>query len=827
MFCYFIQKKGFLDQDKNYLKNKLNQCKSLSGNGKFYNFYRTFLLELFHDGLGKPQDKRPADLPVDMGRIPYLNGGLFDVHELEKQYQQIHISDEAFEAIFDFFDKWEWHLDTREHAEGRTINPDVIGYIFEKYINDRAAMGAYYTKEDITDYIAKNTIIPFLFDETERHYEAPFKADGELWQTLKKSGDTYIYEAVKKGVPNESGLFDDLPDDVQAGFDPDLEQQVVQEENKPHLWEIRKPWNREAPSDIALPTELYREVIERRKRYAEVKKKIDSGKITNINDFITYNLNIRQFIQDFIETTEDPEFIKQFYKALNKITILDPTCGSGAFLFAAMNILEPLYETCIKRMEEFVEEQPGKFKYFEDTLAEVENDQHPNLPYFIFKSIILNNLFGVDIMKEAVEIAKLRLFLKLVATVDVDPKKQNFGLEPLPDIDFNIRAGNTLVGFATQEQLKTSLKTQLFSADNKTADEKLEEFEEDFQLVSQAFKRFQDSQLINNIGSGDFRETKQKLKNELNVLNDKLNEYLAHSYGVTKYEDLGGNTKLFPTANGIQQETKEYKNWLESHQPFHWFAEFYHIIAVNGGFDVIIGNPPYVVYNSKSFSYKPQNFKTLKCANLFAFCTERSYSILNGIGYFSFIVPNSSISADKLSELQNIITTNKKTWISNYAWRPSKLFEGANMLLAIVISTNNPHNVTYSSPYYRWNNEERKYLFQRLKYNNVSNIKIKGSIPKVSSNQYFSLHKKLKQNQKKLVQFLFPRKTNHVLYYFRAVLYWVKILDVHPYFKEDGKEKITGEMKSLFFENEEIKLSFISLLSSNMFYITSELFYIG
>ena len=190
MFCYFIQKKGFLDQDKNYLQNKLAACKALTGKGQFYSFYRSFLLELFHDGLGKPIDKRSEELPVDMGKIPYLNGGLFDVHELEVQFDKIKIDDDAFERIFTFFDKWEWHLDTREHAEGRTINPDVIGYIFEKYINDRASMGAYYTKEDITDYIGKNTIIPFLFDETERSYKQGFKPENELWNSLKQSGDT-------------------------------------------------------------------------------------------------------------------------------------------------------------------------------------------------------------------------------------------------------------------------------------------------------------------------------------------------------------------------------------------------------------------------------------------------------------------------------------------------------------------------------------------------------------------------------------------------------------------------------------------------------------
>jgi len=62
-------------------------------------------------------------------------------------------------------------------------------------------------------------------------------------------------------------------------------------------------------------------------------------------------------------------------------------------------------------------------------------------------------LYGVDIMKEAVEIAKLRLFLKLVATVEADYKRPNLGLEPLPDIDFNIRSGNTLIGYATKKEI--------------------------------------------------------------------------------------------------------------------------------------------------------------------------------------------------------------------------------------------------------------------------------------------------------------------------------------------------------------------------------------
>ena len=459
MFIYFIQKKGFLDGDPDYLRNKLKYVQKQKGENKFYkSFYKTFLLTLFHKGLGKPE--HPPELEKEIGKVPYLNGGLFDVHQLEKENENLDIKDEAFEKLFEFFDSYNWYLDVRPDASGKDINPDVIGYIFEKYINDRAEMGAYYTKEDITEYIAKNTIIPFLFDRVKEKVKNAFAPESSLWKMLRDNPDRYIYDAVKKGVPQNGGLFDDLPDEIKAGFRPDLEKQVVKEETTPHLWEIRKVWNKKAPENIALPTETYRELIERRKRYDEIKNKILNGEINDINDFITYNLNIRQFAQDAVEQYEGSDFISAFYNAIKEITILDPTAGSGAFLFAALNILEPLYAALLDRMREFValDDEKGtgkKYENFRKVLAEV--NKHPNEKYYIYKSIILNNLYGVDIMKEAVEIAKLRLFLKLVAVVDPDKNKENYGLEPLPDIDFNIRSGNTLVGFASYEEIKTLL----------------------------------------------------------------------------------------------------------------------------------------------------------------------------------------------------------------------------------------------------------------------------------------------------------------------------------------------------------------------------------
>ena len=110
------------------------------------------------------RSERSAATSQLLGQVPYLNGGLFERHQIETAYgQTIQIPDEAFERLFDFFDEYQWHLDERPLRADNEINPDVLGYIFEKYINQKQ-MGAYYTKEDITDYISKNTIIPFLFD---------------------------------------------------------------------------------------------------------------------------------------------------------------------------------------------------------------------------------------------------------------------------------------------------------------------------------------------------------------------------------------------------------------------------------------------------------------------------------------------------------------------------------------------------------------------------------------------------------------------------------------------------------------------------------------
>lgn len=775
MFCYFIQKKGFLDGDPDYLRNKLEWTRKQEGEDRFFNkFYKGFLVNLFHDGLNAPEHNH--EFEVVYGRIPYLNGGMFDVHQIEREYANLDIADEAFISLFDFFDKWHWHLDDRMTASGRDINPDVLGYIFEQYINDRAQMGAYYTKEDITEYIGRNTILPYLMDAVKRKDEKLFRANSHLWQFLRESGDRYIFDAMKKGNDQP------IPEEIAIGLDT----------TKPNLLERRTRWNERTPEPLALPTEIWRETIERLKRYRNIKAKIEKGEITEINDFITYNLDIRQFVADYLANTQNHLFIEYFYDALQHVTILDPTCGSGAFLFAALNILEPLYETCINRMQEFNEQNPHLFTH---QLHEIAHKYRSNIQYFIYKSIILRNLYGVDIMVEATEIAKLRLFLKMVAVVEVDKRDRNLGLDPLPDIDFNIRCGNTLVGYATQKELERDL----VQGDMFAITEFKEKVNDEMDKVARTYDIFKDVQLRQTEDMAAFKRAKHELKERLLRLNDLLNH------------------KMF----GAVGTTADYDAWYKSHQPFHWLAEFYEIINGNGGFDVIIGNPPYVENRQSNIRYRILHYETIACGNLYAFTLEREYSLINEKGLMGNIVPVSIMSTPGYVNLRKFIHKKGTSYFSSYNIHPCCLFEGVHPRLAIVINTlDSINNDVYVSQYYKWTVSERSILFRKCCYIKLAlelvDSSINRSFPKISNNIQNQILLKIKREKKPIGYY--QTKQGVSFWYRRAFGAFILFYDKKPLmFDEYGHQIVPTELKELVFD-EKYQDIILAVYHSSLFY---------
>jgi hypothetical protein len=530
-------------------------------------------------------------------------------------------------------------------------------------------------------------------------------------------------------------------------------------------------------------------------RYFELKAKLEQGEITEINDFITYNLNIRQFAQDALEYYEGFDFIEAFYNAIIEITVLDPTCGSGAFLFAALNILEPLYAGCINRMREFVEKSKSdKFKIFSDVLADIGN--HANPTYWIYKKIILNNLYGVDIMQEAVEIAKLRLFLKLAAMSEVDYKKPNLGLEPLPDIDFNIRCGNTLIGYTTHEQIRTAVKYDVSGQAKMFVGDEMALIDDMVQNLQGVLRSYKENQLNNLAG---LYADKQDIKARLDEIEEQLDWFLARDYGI----DTNNKKKL--------------AQWKHSHQPFHWFTEFFHIIN-KGGFDVIIGNPPYVEYSKVKKDYLIKGYETESCGNLYAFVIERINKLLKENSKSGMIIPHSSICTDRMSTVQKQLTNfSNLLWVSSYDIRPAKLFNGVDQRLAIYIFNHSTakNDTTFSSSYHRWNEEFRSYLFSSIDYVNIKNIDFANSLPKFATITECELWNKV---QMFTILNIFISKTKKTpVYFHNAPRYWIRAMDFVPYFwNEKEGEKISVQVKPLYLTTQ--KEAIVAMLNSSLFY---------
>ena len=478
MFVYFLQRKGFIDkcdENKNgnfeYLQNKLEASKQRGEDL----FYSEFLNILFFDTFAKPEIDRDPSVKALVGNVKYLNGGLFLKHRIEQEYN-ISIVDEAFEKLLELFARYSWNLDDTPEGKDDEINPDVLGYIFEKYINQKA-FGAYYTRPQITEYLCDRTIHKLIVDR------------------------------VNEAIPDKYKQFEDI-------------------------------------NQLLL------------------------NKETNIYRLL-------------------------FKEILPNLSILDPACGSGAFLIAAMKTLIQVYSAAIASIKLIGDAN------LKTELQELENI-HNSLLYYIKKRIVTDNLYGVDIMEEATEIAKLRLFLALVSSAhDVEE------LEPLPNIDFNIMAGNSLIGlikvdemaFDTVGNSQQGNLLQVLAATNyrKILADKNKSISE---YKNHAFQS-------EDLEGTSQQQRLQMLKSHIENLNkesqEKLNLLLLDEFSKRlgiKYEEVQLTGKSKKRVLNI--------NDIDALKPFHWGYHFDKVLE-RGGFDAIITNPPWEIFKPQAKEFFAQH----------------------------------------------------------------------------------------------------------------------------------------------------------------------------------------------------------------------------
>lgn len=474
MFVWFMQKKGFLDNaDYDYLPRQFAASQKRGQD----HFFGEFLNALFFEAFAKPKGDRTPAVQALTGEIPYLNGGLVLHHTLELDANKqprlgttLRIPDRAFDGVFKLFASFSWNLDDTPGGNADEINPDVLGYIFEKYINQKA-FGAYYTRPEITNYLAERSIHKLVLERIH----AP-------------------------AVP-ELGL-----------------------------------------KEISFAS-----------------------------------------VPDMLAKMDHHTAHKLVGEVLPAINILDPAVGSGAFLVAALKVLINIYSAVVGRAE------MGASNALEFWLKKIK-EEHPSVAYYIKRRIVTDNLYGVDIMQEATEIAKLRLFLTMVASV-----RRVEELEPLPNIDFNILPGNSLVGLMRVDEHefdKKNAQGDLFKPSyRRLLDEK-----------NRRLRQYRDT--ADFMGRDvNLRQLRDDIDKEMDDAKSTLNELLRDQFEAlgVKYEqaswddaaqDLGKPIKRKIATADIAEQT-----------PLHWGYVFDEVMHKQGGFDIILTNPPWEVFqtNQKEF----------------------------------------------------------------------------------------------------------------------------------------------------------------------------------------------------------------------------------
>jgi len=466
IFLYFIQEKRLLDRDIDYLHEQ-HEAVVAEGGDVYADFYHPLFFEMLAEGKQDP----------DFGSLPYLNGGLFSKNPVEEEFEDARLgaspdrTNELFGGILDFLSDWNWNVDERlDVVDPKNLSPAILGHIFEQTVNQKE-MGAYYTPEEITGFMARKSIHPYILDQLNESIDAEYEEIDEVF-----------------------------------GF---------------HA----------ADADSGAPALA------------------DGGAAT---------------VQVSPEKVQTNHVETLYHDVLTEMRVLDPAVGSGAFLLASQEVLLDIYIQCIEFFQQMISERKG-WELASRTREEMDTIEsgRGNPALYAKRAIILNNLYGVDIDDGAVEICKLRLWLSMVADIEDEPSE----VEPLPNIDFNIRQGNSLIGFTEVMEVATEDGDGSLNNWGAGAESSVRELYED---VIEAIDRHREATSAKEATNAR-RLAESRIASHSEVLDEKI---------LRQFQEAG-----------IDEVDTEV---LEEFHPFHWVLEFAPVYR-DGGFDVIIGNPPWDV----------------------------------------------------------------------------------------------------------------------------------------------------------------------------------------------------------------------------------------
>jgi len=485
MFIYFIQRKGWMGEDADFLYNFWKSYKQSdhSENSYYEKWLSVLLFQTFN---GKKYDERSRHFPKEIKEIldlaPYLNGGLFTENKLDTigKDQKIRIEDKCFNEVFEFFNHYNFTISEDSPFDQEVaVDPEMIGKVYESLVNvseeidERGEAGIFYTPRIEIDLMCKLSLIDFLSNN------------------LGEEHKTEINEFI-------------------MAFDEEEKESADSQVNEKGLW-----------------------------------KAIDD--------------------------------------LLKNLTMVDPACGSGSFPVGMLQILDDLF-----------------------TRIDAALNRRSESSYDRKKRIIGNSLYGVDVMKWAVDVSELRLWLQLIIDTEI-PLSQRQLFPLLPNLSFKIRQGDSLVQeiggvdfghYKKYSQVDATLKTKITNFKNAKYDyfqnvkgRKYQTEEEVKQQERNIFLTILQNQKI----------AKQKEIEKLNDVKaekrpDKSFDFIDNSPTQVDWTDdkIDEQITVIKTEQvNIEEDIDKLKR--EKFIPFVWDISFVEIFSGDKhGFDIVIGNPPYV-----------------------------------------------------------------------------------------------------------------------------------------------------------------------------------------------------------------------------------------
>lgn len=367
---------------------------------------------------------------------------------------------------------------------------------------------------------------------------------------------------------------------------------------------------------------------------------------------------------------------------LNSIKICDPAVGSGHFLVSALNVMLSIYDELNLFDEEFYLEVQNDEILITGRKGEFIEYKRPSTPkdkahliqqelFHTKKDIIENNLFGVDINPNSCEITKLRLWIELLkhSFYQSFDDENYHDLKTLPNIDINIKCGNSLVSyFETGKSLShyPNIKERMGKYKRIVKDYK-EGFYTDKNLIAKEIKNLQES-FKNFCLKDKFNKEIKQLTNGANEYSKKYGDFLADEHHDEKFKSFFSKN-MFEFSFDEKVATKEFANLkkeydnifnLESNHPFEWRFEFPEILDDDGnfkGFDLIIGNPPYIKENdNKDLFTNTKKLRTYQGKmDIWYHFVGRGFDILKNNGYLAFIATNNWVTNSGAKKLRNIV----------------------------------------------------------------------------------------------------------------------------------------------------------------------------